>query len=338
MLLINTREITDTEDMASYAELSPVLRASQAVLPFGLLVAVAVVGLQLNHRLWVRWWAWPGMLLMYGVSVSLFYVSARYRLPLVPLLCLFAATGVVRTRQAICRRNWRRAGGAAVTAGLCGILTSGELPARLFISWPDISPTHQRAATEFNLALARQRRGDPFHQIEEHYRRAVRFHLRYVPAWHYWGGLLFDEGRLVGAIQRLRIAARLDSGDPDIWRDLGEALLHYGEAAIAARVLERSNQLAPEDPESLQLLGRAYFISGRVEDALPVLRRASELDADSATIQRLLAITLDKLGQRDAARVEFLRLIDMLPEDSPEAAVLRSRWRQRGNPLQRDRE
>jgi hypothetical protein len=42
-----------------------------------------------------RLWIFYAMTMAYAASVVIFYVFARYRYPLVPLLMLFAAAGVI---------------------------------------------------------------------------------------------------------------------------------------------------------------------------------------------------------------------------------------------------
>src|SRR6185369_6448999 len=84
LLLVNATEMLDTESQESYAEWSWPLRLGGWFGHFGVLVPLAVLGMFL---------AWPDrrrlailyvMTGTYMASVLMFYVFARYRLPLVP--------------------------------------------------------------------------------------------------------------------------------------------------------------------------------------------------------------------------------------------------------------
>jgi 4-amino-4-deoxy-L-arabinose transferase-like glycosyltransferase len=64
-----------------------------SILPFGLIISLALLGLLASFP-----WKDKGPLLLYllvqVVTVLIFYMSSRYRLPAVPILCLFSGYGV----------------------------------------------------------------------------------------------------------------------------------------------------------------------------------------------------------------------------------------------------
>ena len=93
-LLWNRTEFVDTESQASYEDSSSLLRALAPVGHFGILVPFAVLGIIATWPDRSRVGAYYAIAAAYAASVVMFYVSARYRLPLVPLLILFAAAGL----------------------------------------------------------------------------------------------------------------------------------------------------------------------------------------------------------------------------------------------------
>ncbi len=101
-LLVNAAEMIDTESQESHAEWSWPLRALGPLTHFGVLVPLAVVGLWLTwpdrRRLWVLY----AIGATFAITTLAFYVFARYRFPLVPLLVLFAGAGI-----AGCAAGWR---------------------------------------------------------------------------------------------------------------------------------------------------------------------------------------------------------------------------------------
>src|SRR6185503_12650783 len=80
-LLVNATEMLDTESQESYAEYSWPLRLLGWMLSWGDRKRLAIL------------YALTGA---YAASVLMFYVFARYRLPLVGFFMLFAAAAVVR--------------------------------------------------------------------------------------------------------------------------------------------------------------------------------------------------------------------------------------------------
>src|SRR5262249_36970127 len=101
----NRSELPDSESLELYADHSPVLAALSPVLGFGALVALAFPGIALSFKMTPRPALLYAMLLGFSSAVALFYVFARYRFPLVPILALFAglalerAFAVLRTKK-----------------------------------------------------------------------------------------------------------------------------------------------------------------------------------------------------------------------------------------------
>src|SRR5262245_27215815 len=99
-LTFNAFEITDTESQGVYAEWSSLLRALQPF-DFGVVLALAVFGAVLTWGAWQRLWIFYAVGATYALSVVAFYVFARYRFPLVPMLMLFAAGGIAKGYQVL---------------------------------------------------------------------------------------------------------------------------------------------------------------------------------------------------------------------------------------------
>src|SRR5262249_51891576 len=95
VLLGNAREMVDTESQETHAEYSLPLRVLGTIGHFGVLVPLSLLGFALTWPIRTRLWILYAMTLAYAASVVAFYVFARYRYPLVPLLALFAAAGIV---------------------------------------------------------------------------------------------------------------------------------------------------------------------------------------------------------------------------------------------------
>lgn len=117
-LTFNAAEIADTESLDVYAEWSSLLRALR---PFdcGALFGLAAFGVALTARHWRRLWFLYAIGTTYALSVVVFYVFARYRFPLVPVLLVLAAGVVVQVFARLNDRTPERGGRVrlAVAAG-----------------------------------------------------------------------------------------------------------------------------------------------------------------------------------------------------------------------------
>jgi 4-amino-4-deoxy-L-arabinose transferase-like glycosyltransferase len=94
LLAVNTVEAADTESLAFHADHSRLLRVLTP-LTFGLWLSIAVVGIALTAREWRRLAVLYGIGLVFLMSIVVFFVLARYRHPVVAVVMLFAAAGIV---------------------------------------------------------------------------------------------------------------------------------------------------------------------------------------------------------------------------------------------------
>ena len=88
LMVWHAREWQDTESIEVYREHSRLLDALAWLMHFGVLVPLAVLGLWASRRDARRLWVLSAVIGSMAASVALFYVVARYRHPLAPLLVL----------------------------------------------------------------------------------------------------------------------------------------------------------------------------------------------------------------------------------------------------------
>jgi tetratricopeptide (TPR) repeat protein len=65
------------------------------LLTFGLVAPLGIIGIFLTRERWRGLWLLYGGVLAYLLAALIFYVLARYRLPVVPFLLPFAGAGIV---------------------------------------------------------------------------------------------------------------------------------------------------------------------------------------------------------------------------------------------------
>ncbi|MCP4658237.1 MAG: hypothetical protein GY856_22725, partial [bacterium] len=90
-LVTNAREIIDTESIEVSREHSRLLAVLGWLWHFGVLGPLAILGIRTTRRHGRRLAILYAIVLAVALSLVLFYVVARYRFPLVPVLVLFAA-------------------------------------------------------------------------------------------------------------------------------------------------------------------------------------------------------------------------------------------------------
>ncbi len=108
--LLSGRELPRNLDMyghRQYSDLFSVLvfKIGAWGFPMALLWPLAAIGLMAPGSR--KWGPLLGMLLGYAAALILVFIASRYRAPLVPLLCILAANGLMWMGAMVRQRNWR---------------------------------------------------------------------------------------------------------------------------------------------------------------------------------------------------------------------------------------
>jgi len=304
-LLWNATEMVDTESQEAHAEWSLPLRAGGLVGHFGLLVPLALFGVIVTCPLRSRLYVFHGMTLAYAASVVVFYVFARYRYPLVPLLMLFAAAGLVALPELV--RTRRVAGGRWTLAAVAGTA--------VFCNWPMLSTTVMRAVTETNLGSALQERGRLDEAIDR-YHRAIALAPEFPPAYNNLGTTLRAKGEIANAVATYRQALRVRPDYPEAQYNLANALMDEGKPAEAIEHFRIALATIPASVDVHNNLGIALMDQGRADEAIAEFRAALELDPGSLPSHRNLANALGTAHRYDEAIEQFHRASQIAPTDA----------------------
>ncbi|MGE5177193.1 MAG: tetratricopeptide repeat protein [Hyphomicrobiales bacterium] len=217
--------------------------------PFGLLLPFAGIGLVVAWRR-APLLAWS--VVVYALSVIAFFITARYRLPLVPLLLVFAAEGGRWLFAEAAGRPRVAAWAGAAALFLVANLGQGAMDRTM------------NADAEFSVGARLLRHGDRI-AGRAHIEAALARDPKYLEAWVNLGALDADEGKYEEAEGAFRRALAIDPNEPtalfnlavlcektERWfeaESLYERLLaaNPGDAGVTARLAAiRARGAAPE--------------------------------------------------------------------------------------------
>jgi len=303
-LLWNAGEMLDTESQEAHADYSWPLRILGVAGHFGVLVPLALLGVVVTWPLRRRLAILYALTLAYASSVVAFYVFARYRYPLVPLLMLFAGAGIAGARAWVATERRDRV--AWTAAALAATI--------VFCNWPILSTTLMRAVTETNLAVGLQTEGR-LDDAVNHYERAVALRPDYAPAYNNLGTALRAKGRLPDAVAAYQRAIGLRTEYPEAHYNLANALTDEGKPKEAAQHFRVALQAMPGSADVHNNLGIALADEGKRDDAITEFRAAVAADPASAKSHRNLADALSSVGRNDEALIEFRRAAQLAPAD-----------------------
>jgi tetratricopeptide (TPR) repeat protein len=300
-LTYNAVEIADTESQEVYAEWSSLLRVL-APLNFGVIVCLAALGGCLSAPHWRRLWFLYAIALTYTLSIVTFYLFARYRFPLVPVLLLLAA-GVAAWRDASARpmRPW-----ACAAVALAGILTFLPLE----------NTRADRVAHYVNIGntlLGDPRRWD---QAGAFYDKALEESPR-SPAAHFGLGMLLRrKHQTQEALVHYRAAVEGWPDNAELRLDFALALAEAGQRERALDELDAVARLRPTDSSVQAIVGSLLLEQSRPGDAWKAFERA--LAIEPANLRALVGsgVALVQLQRRDEAIARFRAALNLDPRNT----------------------
>jgi tetratricopeptide (TPR) repeat protein len=325
LLTFNAAEIPDTESIEAYSDYSRILRGL-IWLNFGVVLPFAALGGWVHRRDWRRLLILYGMLASLALAVAFFYVVARYRHPLVPIILLFSAAGLgglldIRlrgttpagkgkrgnARRAEARQaqsplpDWRRWAPGLLAAGLIAI--AANFP---------IKVVHDE--TYLNVGSLFVKNGRPAEAVPL-LLKAVALDPGFA-APHLALGVAFRGlNKPVEALQHLQEAVRLAPDSVETHSNLGLALMEVGQPREAVIKFRRSVDLAPETPGPHNYLGGALQQAGDVGQAIAEYRKALALKPDYPEAHNNLAVALASMKDYNGAFQHFSETIRLQPRN-----------------------
>lgn len=304
-----------------------------------LLMPLGLAGL--GWTMWTRrstdFAIWASFVPLYALAVAAFFVSERYRLPLLVPLCVGAGAALDAAWTAIATRRLRSIAGLG---GMVAVLA-------LVTNWPlrldDGRAEERTRMAERSALLTRAADAESWtRKAEELHSRPGVLHFRVARA-------LMSAGEVDAALRHLRASAEIDPEQPEVHFALGQALLQRGhpaeaiphlrrayeagvrpdlagydltralaaagERAEAVAVLEKVRPASGDDADSWLGLGQLALELRAVRTAAMFYAEAVRVKPDSAAARRQLGVTYAALGQYRESAGELERAASLAPSD-----------------------
>jgi len=296
-LVWNAGEVGDTEFQQQHARWSVALRWSGTIAHFGVLAPLAAFGLWATWPQRRRLWILYGFLGAYTGSVAAFYVFARYRFPLVPVLALFAGAGLMVARVRL----------AELSRPQIATLATVLLAVAVFCNWPLPKTRAPAWVPAYNLGSALLASGDAA-AAEASFREALTLESDRVLVHTQLGIALQAQGRSERAVEEFERALAIDADSLDAQLGISRSLVRLGLEAQALSHLRSAAASAPTSPRPLNNASWLLATSQRIDarTAKRSLRMAKQAKVLSGGED---AHILDTLAAAHAANGEFAEAI-----------------------------
>ena len=312
-------------------------------IPFGVIGPLSLLGLGVNMTKRI-----PAIYILrlyticYLISIVLFFPAARYRMPVLPVLIVFAASAIWHLSLSIRSRSWSRTmllagplSGLLIIFNLTQAAPSAEDPQL----WFDLGEVHLRNG-EYPLAADYSRRAlalDPHYNYARHNLALAYFHQdEFAKSEQEALSALAENplridtrvllGKIYLATQRPKRAETFLRQALD--RDPGSAVAHYfyGRLLYAQKrfttAVTHLQKAQIGQPRSFSLhydLGRALQQAGRSNEALTEFQQALELEKRPQAHVAIGASYL-LLGRSQEAHRQFVRALE-IDSENPEAHI-----------------
>ncbi len=268
-LLANAREIDDNLGASSVAEGAWMVRLAPAPWAWFLLAAAAGTVFAVRRRDAAAGDARTVALFaaVYAASLLPFFVTARYRLPLLVPFAVLAGFALPAAREA-----WRGGRGRALAVPGLAVLACAPLVFRD----PGVREDPALRLNASGAALLGEGRAAEALELLD---RALAADPA-LPGAHANRALaLLDLGRSDEALAAATEAARRDPELASAWQTRGAILARAGRMQEAAESFRRAAELRPGDPLAWSSLARALGETGRYAEAAAAGRRAQAAGA-----------------------------------------------------------
>ncbi len=302
-LFWNGNEIGRNQDLYFARQYSSVLHVLLwkygIAFPFGLLAPLALLGFGLSWRHGLLRQPFPlllsGFTVIYLVSVVMFFISARYRLPIIPILLLFAAYACQTLY-----RNWQQRSYKHLfwSAGICSMLL-------LLCNWGADSDTSSHAQTYHRLGYVYEKKGLLVNAMGA-YKKALELNPKIRTARYNLASIQARRGEYERAISGYRTFIQHFPEINSAHLALGDAYLHSRRYADAVSTYQKLHNKTLVDTIIIQgRLAYAYVQLGNLDKAATAFQELITAKPDSLQARYQLGQLYENIQRPNDARAQY---------------------------------
>ncbi len=361
----NAYEIESNRNLYTQREHSSLLRIllwhNVLGLPFGILAPLAIAGIVLAFRNWKRtYFLLIGFLFSYQLILLTFFVTARFRVPMLPFMIILAAMALdyaIHNRRKISKLITPVIV-FAVSIVVCNTTLFGVKPAEesrtiqskasIFLRQGQVDSAivyAQKAIDEnpddpagYNFLGTAYEMAGKHQEAVNTFEKAVDLNLQNAYGYNHLGYNYYELGQLEKAVVKYRQAIHIDSTVVDAYVYLGNIYRDLGKQSMALDIFEIGKPYASENARFLNSYANVLRESGQEQEAIENLKKAVELDSQYLPAHTNLANLYFQTGQPMKAESMYKKALEIDPEDiqtnlNLAQLYIRTNWPERAKEL-----
>jgi tetratricopeptide (TPR) repeat protein len=324
-LFWNGNELSNNRDFYFFARNAPILKLLIwkfiIYFPFGLITPLGLAGIILFHlksslkvlkeRDFVN--LLEIFLFVYMLSVILFFVTARYRVPVLPVIIIFAAFALERFYFILRHRRFLDFGKYLLILVIILILVN--------IRIPEYSTANPGQAY-YTLGVVYAKKGN-MTMAEEEYRKAVSYNPGLGNAYANLASIYGDQGKHDIALEYYQKALENGADSAIVYYNLGVEYYNQGLLDQALEDCKTSLSLREDDPKVHYLLGEIYLRKGMTAEAAGEYHNTIRYDPQNALAFYRLGTIYQQEGKNNEAIESFENFIRLWNGDPTQIEKVR---------------
>ena len=304
-----------------------------------MIMSLALFGMIVTLRSWRKLFLLYGYVFSYALSIVVIFVSARYRMHIAPILCLFAAYSLLIALPEAVRRVRKSVVRPAVFLLIVFFTRPGlfALPAE-DVRWTEsihqarrLSEVGDRSAAleEVNKAVKihpdaaesylqraviYKEAGNYFKAIDD-YSKALKIDPAMANTRYDLAQTLRRVRMYRPAIEEYEKAVALDPVKAEAYNNLGITYMEMRNLDKAIEYFKKVIEMDPKYIKAYNNLGAAYAEKGEIDEAVAILTKATRIDPRYANSYKNLAMVYVQLKKPREAYEFLSRYHDLKPDD-----------------------
>ena len=302
-------ELSNNRDIYFFARSAPLMKLLiwryVIYFPFGLIAPLALVGIILSHKNSKNVLLLEIFLVVYMLSVVLFFVTARYRVPVIPVLILFSAYAADRFVYMIGKKRTSKLLKYLLVFLIILIPVNIEIPGY---------STENPGQAHYALGSVYSQKGDRVRAAEE-FQKAIYYNPNLAEAYVNLGSIYGDQGEHERALEYYDQALEKGADSAFVIYNIGIEHQKQGLLDQAQEKYELSLSLRDDNPKVHYLLGEIYLKKGLAQEARGEYEKTLRYDPRYALAFYRLGVISHQMGEREEAIRNLERFVELWDGD-----------------------